>query len=496
VGAPTQVAIDNRYEGSFVVHHEGYYYLFASSSNCCAGPTTGYAVSVGRSTSPLGPFVDAHGVSLLASHVGGTPVVTQNGNRWVGPGHNGVFTDLSGQDYLVYHAIDHNVPYLDAVGGVNRRPMLIDRLDWIDGWPVVRAGAGPSDTPQPAPVASAPARQGQRVSGDVRVEAELRAPARGTASLTVGAVTATIDTDAAALVVADGHGRRAAAALPAGLDYGTWHDVALEVRHGQVAATLTELRESGPVVTVRLSVPPGFSNGAVGTRASGGGSARNLSAAPLFTPVTRPVPESRPGRLVASDDFNGTALSPAWSWVRRDPAVTVANGFLDWPVPDGDLAGTGNNVGVLLRDAPRGGYTVETKVTLPLGETTVRNYQQAGLVAYLNDDDYASLHTVAIWNTRQIEYARELSYQGQLQFGGVTVGTTAHTVWLRLIKRTNPATGELTFRGASSVDGVHWTLGGTWTFPRGSQPRIGLVALGGSSPAVTAQFDYFRVYAP
>jgi beta-xylosidase len=496
VGSPTQVAIDNKYEGSFVVHHDGYYYLFASSSNCCAGPTTGYAVSVGRATSPLGPFVDANGVSLLASHVGGTPVVTQNGNRWVGPGHNGVVTDLSGQDYLVYHAIDHNTPYLDQVGGVNRRPMLIDRLDWVDGWPVVRAGAGPSDTPQPAPVTEAAAHEGQQVSGDVRVEADLRAASGGSAAVVVGDIRASIDTDAGKLVVSDRHGRRAAASLPGYLDYTTWHNLAVEVRGGAVSASLTEARESGPIVSVRLAVPSGEANGRIGTVAGRGGASANLSAARLFTPVTQTVPAPRTGRLVASDEFNGTALSPAWTWVRPDANATVSGGSLNWPVPDGDLAGTSNNVGVLLRDAPRGDYTVETKLTLPLGDTAVRNYQQAGLVAYLNDDDYASLHTVAIWNTRQIEFARELSYQGQLQFGGVTVGMTADTVWLRLIKRTSAATGELTFRGASSVDGVHWTLGGTWTFPRGSQPRIGLVALGGSSPAVTAQFDYFRVFAP
>jgi hypothetical protein len=136
-------------------------------------------------------------------------------------------------------------------------------------------------------------------------------------------------------------------------------------------------------------------------------------------------------------------------------------------VPDGDLSGASNNVGVLLRDAPRGDYTVETKVTLPLGDTTVRNYQQAGLVAYLNDDDYASLHTVAIWKTRQVEYARELSYQGQLQFGGVTVGTDRRVVhpfargrWRRLLRLRRPLK-----RGFNSREGFAATRARPFTAP-------------------------------
>jgi arabinan endo-1,5-alpha-L-arabinosidase len=40
-GAPTMVAIDNRYEGAYVVRRGRWYYLFASEANCCAGPTTG-----------------------------------------------------------------------------------------------------------------------------------------------------------------------------------------------------------------------------------------------------------------------------------------------------------------------------------------------------------------------------------------------------------------------------------------------------------------------
>ena len=56
VGAPVQVAIDNKFEGSYVVRRDGYWYLFASTANCCAGPTTGYSVQVGRSRSLHGPL--------------------------------------------------------------------------------------------------------------------------------------------------------------------------------------------------------------------------------------------------------------------------------------------------------------------------------------------------------------------------------------------------------------------------------------------------------
>ena len=151
VGKPTQVAIDNKFEGAYAVHRAGYWYLFASTANCCAGPTTGYSVQVGRSKKITGPYVDAQGVSLMASRAGGTPVLNQNGNRWVGTGHNAVATDLAGRDWIVYHAIDRADPYLNGTDGINQRPMLIDRLDWVKGWPVVRGGRGPSTGQQQGP---------------------------------------------------------------------------------------------------------------------------------------------------------------------------------------------------------------------------------------------------------------------------------------------------------------------------------------------------------
>jgi arabinan endo-1,5-alpha-L-arabinosidase len=370
-GTPVQVTIDNRYEGAYVVRRDGWYYLFGSAANCCAGPTTGYSVFAGRSRSPAGPFVDRTGVSLLTSRVGGTPVIQPNGNRWIGTGHNAVVTDLAGQDWLVYHAIDRDAPYLNEPYGINRRPMLIDRLDWRHGWPTVRNGHWASATPQRAPVT----------------------------------------------------GRR------------------------QVAGG------DGP-----------------------------------------PARDPRPGRLIrsASDEFGGSALGPGWSWVRQDPNATVTGGALRWPTQAADLVGTGNTASVLVRDAPAGDYVVETRLALDLGVDTVRNFQQAGLVVYAGDDDFARLSHVAIWNTRQIEFGREIPYAGRLSYGGMVEGPPAPTTWLRLAHTV--VGGEHRYRAGYSRDGLHWAWGGVWTFDGGTAPRIGLVSHGGDTPLATAVFDYFRVY--
>lgn len=149
----TQITIDNRYEGAYIYKHDGYYYLFASATDCCRGPLTGYSVFAGRSANLLGPYVDREGVSLLDSRVGGSPVISMNGNQWVGPGHNAVFTDFAGQDWFVYHAINRFDPYFTGATGFTKRPVLMDHLDWVNGWPTVRGGLWASNTPQPAPAA-------------------------------------------------------------------------------------------------------------------------------------------------------------------------------------------------------------------------------------------------------------------------------------------------------------------------------------------------------
>jgi arabinan endo-1,5-alpha-L-arabinosidase len=157
-GTARQVAIGNRYEGSNVVRRNGWYYLFGSATNCCNGPLTGYSVFAGRSRSPFGPFVDRDGNRLLDVRVGGTPVLSMNGNRWVGAGHTSSFRDAGGRWWTAYHAVDRRDPYFETDPGFTKRPALLDPLDWVDGWPTVRAGRWASDRRMPAPAA----RPGER----------------------------------------------------------------------------------------------------------------------------------------------------------------------------------------------------------------------------------------------------------------------------------------------------------------------------------------------
>jgi arabinan endo-1,5-alpha-L-arabinosidase len=155
-GKPVQVGPPGRYEGAEVVRHGAWWYLFASATDCCNGPLTGYGVYVGRARAPEGPFLDRLGNDMARSRAGGTPVLLQNGNRWIGVGHNTVFPDAAGQWWTIYHGIDVNEPFFSAKDKLTRRLPLLDRIDWIDGWPVAGNGRAPTDEAMPAPVVAAP----------------------------------------------------------------------------------------------------------------------------------------------------------------------------------------------------------------------------------------------------------------------------------------------------------------------------------------------------
>ncbi|GIG28418.1 family 43 glycosylhydrolase [Cellulomonas marina] len=555
VGTPTRVAIDNKFEGAYVVQRDGWWYLFASTANCCAGPTTGYSVQVGRSRDLTGPYVDREGVPLDQSRAGGTPVLFPNGNAFVGTGHNAITTDLAGQDWIVYHAIDRADPYLDGTDGINERPMLIDRLDWVDGWPVVRGGLGGSDDAQPGPVTGGRAVTGfdaglpdgrgttaLRAEGawatatdvaagpyaastgaatlltrgggltDVRVEADVRRAAGSTASTTLAAavggrgttlqaanIRARLEDDALVVeTTATVRGRTAVTAtqsapLPHGFQSDAWHALVLEVRDGQARAELSHARLGDPLAEVVLDLPRGTrTHGAAGVLVDGPGAhVDDVSVLPAAVPVTDVVEPPAPGPWdpALGDEFDGDTLASGWTAV-RDPQVRVEDGSLVWPTEAKDLTGDSDDAGLLLRDAPEGDWVAETRLTIDLGVEEIRNYQQGGIVAYVDDDDFARLSHVAIWNTRQTEFGREIPFAGGTRYGGTIVGPPAETTWLRLT-RTADAAGEQEVRASTSTDGITWVHGGTWTFDAGAEVRIGLVAHGGAG--ATARFDHLRV---
>jgi arabinan endo-1,5-alpha-L-arabinosidase len=141
--SPIHRPYEHGIEGPFVVRHGGWYYLFYSGDNCCSYPPH-YATMVARSRSATGPFT-----RLAATRPGRSSVIMHSNWRWKGPGHVSVIRDAAGHDWLVHHAIDARHPYLPG-GGV-RRPMLLERIVYRDGWPTIRRNS-PAVWQRPAPV--------------------------------------------------------------------------------------------------------------------------------------------------------------------------------------------------------------------------------------------------------------------------------------------------------------------------------------------------------
>jgi arabinan endo-1,5-alpha-L-arabinosidase len=373
-----QLAIDNYYEGANFWKHDGYYYLMVSAATCCDGPLSGYSVRVGRALSPLGPFIDKNGVSLNTFAPGGTFVMAANGNRWGGPGGNVVFTDDSGQDYMLYHAVDLNAPYFDGFPGATRRPALIDPIDWVDGWPVVRGGLYASAGKQSAPAAQ-----------------------------------------------------------------------------------------------------PWEYNAYV---------AKNETAMDL------------PGQKIAalSDEFNSMTLSSQWHFLhpQANNTYTLTGSAYEVQTQGPDEGSDPAHVSILAEPVPvTGDWMVETKVTtsVPFDNSCCYNYAQGALFIYLNDQNSIKLDVVPIWDTRQVEFGKQVGpvAQNGPTYDHQVVGPPSTTTWLRIVRRGNGDAGEV-YTAYSSNDGVHWVKGGTWQHQLGSSAQIGISAE--NTAGFTMDFDYVRVY--
>ncbi len=116
-------------EGSSLVKHNGWFYLFASVGYCCLMPIERdtYQQVVGRSRSVHGPFVDERGRALLKG--GGTVLLTSDG-QWLAPGGGSAWQGPDGrQTLLTFHALHRS-----QNGALD---LWIERIRWPGDWPVL-----------------------------------------------------------------------------------------------------------------------------------------------------------------------------------------------------------------------------------------------------------------------------------------------------------------------------------------------------------------------
>ena len=113
-------------EATYIRRRGGYYYLFGSTGTCCEGARSTYRITIGRSKSLFGPYVDKTGQRLLDNHYN---ILLDKDDSVLGPGHNaGLITDDAGNDYMFYHGFKASDP--DA-----GRAVWLSRIVWADGWP-------------------------------------------------------------------------------------------------------------------------------------------------------------------------------------------------------------------------------------------------------------------------------------------------------------------------------------------------------------------------
>jgi regulation of enolase protein 1 (concanavalin A-like superfamily) len=204
----------------------------------------------------------------------------------------------------------------------------------------------------------------------------------------------------------------------------------------------------------------------------------------LFAGVNDPIPT---GSDV--DGFDAAELNGAWSVFKADNSkwsLTRKPGFLSLDTSAGDtFQGTNNLPNIFLKDAPAGDFVITTKVEAPVR----KNYQQAGLFLWQNEDNYVKLGHV--WDTDgSTGKSLETAYEKNAAY----------------VKATNMAshpgfdTSYLQIRKVGNVVSTFYWDGGVWKAAADpmtvslSNLKIGFYGLSsGDKTSIQANFDYFSV---
>jgi len=204
----------------------------------------------------------------------------------------------------------------------------------------------------------------------------------------------------------------------------------------------------------------------------------------FFVAVNDPIPAGS-----SVDSFDSATLDSAWTVFKADNSkwsLTRKPGFLSLDTSPGDTFGNSNNLpNIFLKDAPAGDFVITTKVEAPVR----KNFQQAGLFIWQNEDNYVKLGHV--WDT---EATTGKSLETAYEKNAVYVKAT------NMVSHPGYDTSYLQIKKVGNVvstfywDGTAWKPAADPMTVNLSNLKIGFYGLSaGDKTSIQVSFDYFSV---
>ncbi len=207
-------------------------------------------------------------------------------------------------------------------------------------------------------------------------------------------------------------------------------------------------------------------------------------------------------RFLAYEGFDGK-LRLNWKPVRPDPthvSLTRNRGKLTITTQRGTIHGNEKAAGepsaknLFLIDNPLAKDANFVMTTCISSFRPAARYQQAGLLCYDDDDNYAKFTCEYDWDKEQgRRFILVLETAARPQHFPAAEAPDSKSVWLRLTKR-----GKR-YEYATSTDGKSFTAHGTQEWGDGAPKMLGLVAKNGGLggvPEIDACFEFFELRSP
>ncbi len=138
--------INENFEGSYVIEHDGKYYYMGSQGTCLSGTDSTYHVQVGVSDNFFGPYYGSDGKTITDSEGTYGDLVIGPDENVAGTGHHTIVKDNVGEYWIIYHGFNINSDFN------KERIMFMDKILWDkNGFPYVKSKVASVGTLLPGP---------------------------------------------------------------------------------------------------------------------------------------------------------------------------------------------------------------------------------------------------------------------------------------------------------------------------------------------------------